>query len=120
MPMIEFRYNPKKVSGMQAVELGATLEEALRNALREARPTRDDYGVFVEGDPFSICHNQPDLRIYVFYHQSWDFKEEELAALPKVMSRFLGPTLKTVGLAGVSGTIRFYIRSGHAGAHFGG
>lgn len=120
MPMIEFRYNPETVSRVQAAKLGDALEEALRSAIREVRPSHEKaYRVFIEGDPFDIQHNQPDLRIYVFYHQEWDFGQEEVTRLSEVMVRVLEPTLKSADLDGRSGKIRFYIRAGYAGVSFG-
>lgn len=120
MPMIEFRFNREKIPEHQAAQLCADFEGALRVALREVRPLvgRDDYNVFVEGDPFRAQSNQPDLRIYVFYHPSWNFSEAELAELPKTMERFLSRTLGPFGLVNVEVTIRFYRRDGYAGTSF--
>jgi hypothetical protein len=119
--MIEFRHDSKKISGVQAVQLCAPLEEALRSTLRRIRPARgDDYSVFVEGDAFNVCHNQPDLRIYVFYHPSWEFNDDELSGLPRTMAGFLEPTLEGLGLSHLRTTIRFYRRDGHSSLSFGG
>jgi|GEM_PF-4745918 len=120
MPMIEFRYKPEKISGIQAVLLCAPLEEALRSALRQVRPIFLEYNVFVEGDPFDVHDSQPDLRIYVLYHPSWGFSENELSGLPRAMAGFLEPTLKGFGLSHLRTTIRFYRRDGHSGFSFGG
>ncbi len=118
MPMIEFRYNPEKISKFKAEGICPDLEGALRSALREARPIYEGCSVFLEGDPFNVRHNQPDLRIYVFYHPSWNFSEGELAQLPKAMGRFLMPSLSAFGLADVDVMIRFYRRDGHASFSF--
>jgi hypothetical protein len=117
MPMIEFRYDAKKISQDKAAELCAPLEEALRSALQELRPNRDDYGVFVEGDPFDAHHNQADLSIYVFYHPSWQFEEWELALLPEKMGHFLASTLRALAIT-ASVRIRCYRRDGYAGTFF--
>lgn len=116
--MIEFHYNLEKISETQAPQLCVPLEEALRSALRRIRPDRgDDYGVFIEGSPFDVSRNHADLNIYVFYHPSWEFTENELPLLPEGMSYSLIPTLRALGIR-VSVRIRFYRRDGYAGTSF--
>lgn len=120
MPMIEFRYKPERLSVAQAVDIAIALEEALRSAVREVRPAHTKaYNVFVEGDPFNVEHNQPDLRVYVFYHADWNFNPEELAKLPATTARYLTSVLQGMGLAGIGGKVRFYERGGPASAPFG-
>ncbi len=115
--MIEFRYNPEKISKFKAEGICPDLEGALRSALRELRPDHDDYGVFVEGDPFDVHHNQADLSVYVFYHPSWQFEEWELALLPEKMGHFLRPALRNFAIT-ASVRIRCYRRDGYAGTSF--
>ena len=100
--MIEFRYNRKKVSAKQAVRVGAGLEESLRNPLQQIRPgVARTCGVTVEGDPFRIARNQPDLRIYVFYHEEWHFTNEELWKLAQGM----GENVKSLTPTDIRNTI---------------
>lgn len=112
MPMIEFRYG-KKISDEQAVAIGGKLECALRNAIIALGRSKKDYGVTVEGDPFGpITHGQPDLRIYVFYHDDWDFTAKERDALPVELRTEVQLLLEQCKVVDVVVKIRCYCRSG--------
>ncbi len=114
MPMIEFRYAPECINPKEAVLLNNGLEGTLRNAIKRVRDNVHEYGVTVEGDPFRLKQNQPMLRIYVFYHQEWNFTPEELELLPITMGDEVYSLIKDSGLHDVTGKIRFYERAGHA------
>jgi hypothetical protein len=119
MPMIEFRYRPEKLHAGEAAKLGGSLEGDLRAIIDKIRPAgKKDYGITVEGDPFGpIIHNLPDLRIYVFYHQEWHFAPDELERLAAGMLENVKQTLGGSLLRDDVGIqIRFYARTGHAGA----
>ena len=119
MPMNEFRYKREKITDAQAEVIGRGLEDAVRSAIAQVRDSLG-YGVTTEGDPFGpIAHNQPDLRIYVFYHQEWEFSEDELAALAAHMKISVSKLLQQAKVtADIMGKIRFYARSGHFSASF--
>lgn len=115
MPMIEFRYHRNKVSDAQAANIGSMLEAALRESILPLRPSKGEYGVTVEGDPFGpIAHQQPDLRIYIFYHAEWEFTAEELERLPQGMRHQVDEILKGLRISNITSKIRFYARHGHA------
>ncbi len=119
MPMIEFRYRPEKLHKKEAAKLGENLEQALRDIIDKIRPrSNKNFGITVEGDPFgSIIHNLPDLRIYVFYHQDWSFAPDELERLALGMLENVKKALASSVLRhDVNIHVRFYSRSGHAGA----
>lgn len=116
MPMIEFRFNPGKISHENAVVIGSKLESALRRAIGTVRSSTS-YGITVEGDPFGpIAHNQPDLRMYIFYHQEWNFTASELEDLATGMQTPVRCMLDELKLDTCNAVIRFYSRAGHAGA----
>lgn len=120
MPMIEFRYKKDTVPDEKAAVLGEMLEGILRKAIEKFRLTREGYGVTVEGDPFGpIAFNQPDLRIYVFYHDDWGFSQDELRRLTQGVICQLEETMKTIGLEGIKVKLRLYARSGHSSASIG-
>mgnify|MGYP003404048713 CR=1 FL=1 len=112
MPMVEFRYNPEKISEEKAARLGAGFEESFRVALSLIRE-KNEYGLTVEGDPFHIHFNQPDLRIYIFYHQEWNFTKDELSQLAFYMGARVENQLKAEKLKNILATLRFYARAGH-------
>ena len=114
MPMIEFRYHRDKVSDAQAANIGSMIEAALRESILPLRPSKGEYGVTVEGDPFGpIAHKQPDLRIYIFYHAEWDFTKKELGQLLKSMHFQVNEILNGLKISGIDTKIRFYARHGH-------
>lgn len=114
--MIEFRYKREKLSDSQAQALGSQLERMLREAIDTIRPDKLGYGVTVEGDAFGpITHNLPGLRIYVFYHQEWDFSDYELESLLSDMVGDIGLTMQKLEIARIPFHLRFYSRTGHAG-----
>ena len=117
MPMIEFRYMRDKISDEDAFVIGRKLEDLLRDAVAQIRPNNRNYGVTVEGDPFRpIAFNQPSLRVYVFYHQEWNFTADELKRLADALAANVEQTLRGVGLIELETKIRFYARAGHASA----
>lgn len=114
MPMIEFRFDSNKVNDYQSRVLGEKLEPSLRIAISSVRPDKNDYTITVEGDPFgSISHNQPDLRIYIFYHAEWNFTADELEAIANKMRIMVDSFLKALQICHISSKIRFYSRHGH-------
>ncbi len=118
MPMIEFRFKRRKVTPKTATCLCRQLEGALRNAISGVRKGRSDYKVTVEGDPFSrLIQNQPDLRIYIFYHKEWNFTPEELTQLAESMMASVSDILRTARSLDISVDIRFYERAGHKSVH---
>lgn len=113
MPMMEFRYDEKKISNKQAAAIGEGLESALRNAIAALGRQKKDYGVTVEGDAFGpIAHGQPDLRIYVFYHDDWNFTTQELTNLPHEIKTEVELLLKHLKIRNITAKIRCYGRSG--------
>ena len=117
MPMIVGRYDSGVLSKRRAKQVFGTLEDALRIVIGEVRPGKSGYGVTVEGDPFGpIALNQPDLRIYVFYHAEWLFTPEELDALASGFHAEVVKELEALQLNDVEVKVRFYERTGHAGA----
>lgn len=121
MPMIEFRYNPDKISNDLASEIGVTIEDALRLAIGYIREhTRKPYNITVEGDPFGpITQHQPDLRIYIFYHEEWEFSPNDLDCLSAGMGQYIQNTFFRHEISDVSAVIRFYLRSGHVSVKIG-
>jgi hypothetical protein len=118
MPMIEFRYDRNVITDEQAGRMLDHLEVGLRAAIRPVRPEKKDkYGIFIEGDPFGpVTWNQPGLRIYVFYHEGWEFTEEELQRVANTMRTRVDEMLEILDLSDRKSVIRFYRRSGHASA----
>jgi hypothetical protein len=115
MPMIEFRYAPESINDNEAQRINDGLESALRNTLQRVRPSiSHEYSITVEGDPFKFKVKQPTLRIYVFYHQEWNFTPDELELLARTMGDEVNSMLTTAGMHDVPGKIRFYERTGHA------
>ncbi|MBU2103819.1 hypothetical protein KKD95_02290 [Patescibacteria group bacterium] len=116
MPMIEGRYHPELLSRREVRVLFGKLEDALREAIRQVRPEKGGYGITVEGDPYVVAFNEPDLRIYIFYHKEWNFTPDELEILAPEM---LAGTLKIMEANRIKDQqvqIRFYERAGYAGA----
>ena len=116
MPMIEFRYSDK-ISEDDAYQVGSGLEAALRQSIEEVLPRGAPYNITVEGDPFGvIAFNQPDLRIYIFYHPEWNFTPEDLVHLTEAMGRETEKILQKIPmlLRRITVKIRFYLRPGHA------
>lgn len=112
--MIEFRYDRRKMSDTAAVSVGEKLASILRAAIRGIRPERGEYGVTVEGDPFGpIAHEQPDLRIYIFYHADWEFSSAEKQFLSEEMKAQVRLLLQQADMADLIVKIRFYARAGH-------
>jgi hypothetical protein len=77
------------------------------------RSEAKNYGVTTEGDPFRIHFNQPDLRVYIFYHEEWNFTQEDLERLAQTVKLFVEQKLEHLRMSKTSVKIRFYKRSGH-------
>ncbi|MBU2103949.1 hypothetical protein KKD81_00775 [Patescibacteria group bacterium] len=116
MPMIEGRYHTELLSRREARLVFGKLESALREAIRQVRPEKTEYGITVEGDPYVIAFNEPELRIYVFYHQEWNFTPEELKILASAMLAGVMKILDANNIKDQQVQVRFYERAGHAGA----
>jgi hypothetical protein len=116
MPFIEVRYDPQYVDGDVVVSLLHVMEETLRESIALAREDTKGkrYGISTEADPFNRTTNQPDLRVFIFYHDDWNFTENELQIIVKCIGAGIKRHLVFSGLLDVTCDIRLYKRTGHA------
>jgi len=112
--MIEIRYKEDALTTEEVAMICDVLEEALRASINNVRPEKKTYGITLEADPFGPIHrNQPDLRIYVLYHEEWRFTEVELESVLDEVKNYLILPIKQCSQR-VCCKIRLYRRSGHA------
>ncbi|MDB5245580.1 MAG: hypothetical protein JWN90_685 [Parcubacteria group bacterium] len=120
MPMIELRYQSQRISDEEASVIAANLEGSLRLAINGIRKNAGQYKITVEGDRFGpIIHNQPDLRIYIFYHEEWRFSPKDLDCLTAGMGQYIQSVFFDLKFHDVSVVVRFYSRTGHASVKIG-
>jgi hypothetical protein len=118
MPMIDFGYNSKRYAVGEMRFLGKRIEDALRRAIKTARPNVDfEYGVTVHGCEYGpIISNMPDLNIRIDYHQEWSFTDAELGSIAEEMKKSVKQILQGANARIDDVKIRLYSRTGHKSA----
>jgi hypothetical protein len=117
MPAIGFEYDAAVFDDGAMNKFGQSLDRALRDAIRYARPSVNHaYKVFVRGNPQGcITFGVPALEIVVRYHAEWEFSKHEFALIGQHLAGHVRSKLNGLGEPVEDVKIRFYIENGYQG-----